>query len=139
MGLSNFNSEFQRPMISAIEEKFRKALSQSDWAEAAALLQNSDLANVVESLRRLPFEQQQKVFLELPLQFAASLIPRFPYYDQYVLLHSRSRGEMRALVDQMNPDDRMRFFDELPEEAWQRLMDELADAEEAASSGLGAS
>jgi len=134
MGLPNFNTEFQDPMISAIEEKFRKALSQSDWAEAAALLQNSDLATAVESLRRLPFEQQQKVFLELPLQFAASLIPRFPYYDQYVLLHSRSRGEMRALVDQMNPDDRMRFFDELPEEAWQRLMDELADAEEAASS-----
>jgi NitT/TauT family transport system ATP-binding protein len=134
MGLPNFNTEFQDPMISAIEEKFRKALSQSDWAEAAALLQNSDLATAVESLRRLPFEQQQKVFLELPLQFAAPLIPRFPYYDQYVLLHSRSRGEMRALVDQMNPDDRMRFFDELPEEAWQRLMDELADAEESASS-----
>ena len=35
---------------------------------------------------------------------------------------------MRALVDKMNPDDRLRFFDELPEEAWQRLMDELSSA-----------
>ena len=33
---------------------------------------------------------------------------------------------MRALVDKISPDDRMRFFDELPEEAWQRLMDELS-------------
>src|SRR5215469_6704494 len=35
---------------------------------------------------------------------------------------------MRALVDKIDPDDRMRFFDELPEEAWQRLMDELSAA-----------
>ena len=35
---------------------------------------------------------------------------------------------MRALVDKIHPDDRMHFFDELPEEAWQRLMDELASA-----------
>jgi len=35
---------------------------------------------------------------------------------------------MRPLVDNMNPDDRLRFFDELPEEAWQRLMDELSGA-----------
>ena len=33
---------------------------------------------------------------------------------------------MRALIDKINPDDRMRLFDELPEEAWQRLMDELS-------------
>jgi NitT/TauT family transport system ATP-binding protein len=37
-------------------------------------------------------------------------------------------AEMRALVDKINPDDRIRLFDELPEEAWQRLMDELSGA-----------
>jgi hypothetical protein len=33
---------------------------------------------------------------------------------------------MRALVDQLDPNDRIRLFDELPEEAWQQLMDELS-------------
>src|ERR1035437_1129820 len=33
---------------------------------------------------------------------------------------------MRAIVDDINPDDRIRFFDELPEEAWQRFMKELS-------------
>src|SRR5215471_2896333 len=37
---------------------------------------------------------------------------------------------MRALVDRFHPNDRMRFFDELPEETWQRLMDELSGAAE---------
>jgi NitT/TauT family transport system ATP-binding protein len=45
-----------------------------------------------------------------------------------VLLHSLPVGEMRALVDRIDPDDRMRLFDELPEEAWQRMMDELSGA-----------
>jgi NitT/TauT family transport system ATP-binding protein len=35
----------------------------------------------------------------------------------------------------MHPDDRMRFFDELPEEAWQRLMDELSSTVAAETSG----
>ena len=39
---------------------------------------------------------------------------------------------MRALVDKLNPDDRMRFFDELPEEAWQ-----LVEALYLDPSGLG--
>jgi hypothetical protein len=64
----------------------------------------------------------------LQLDLAAALIPQFRYYDQYVLLHSLGAGEMRGLIDRLNPDDRMQFFDELPEEAWQRLMDELSSA-----------
>ena len=35
-------------------------------------------------------------------------------------------GTPKAIVDQMDSDDRMQFIEELPEEAWLRLMDELA-------------
>jgi NitT/TauT family transport system ATP-binding protein len=83
----------------------------------------------------LPFEQQQSLFRHLPLDLAAAVVAQFPYYHEYVLLHSLPAGEIRALVDEMNPDDRMRFFDELPEEAWQRLMDELSSAVAAETSG----
>ena len=67
-------------------------------------------------------------FATCRLDLAASVIAHFPYYHQYVLLHSLPAGVMRALVDRISPDDRMRLFDELPEEAWQRLMDELSGA-----------
>jgi len=52
-----------------------------------------------------------------------------PYYHAYVLLHSRPIEEMAAIVDKMSPGQRLQFFDELPEETWQRLMDELAKAQ----------
>jgi len=95
-------------------------------------LDPEDAANLLMSI---PFEEQQILFRKLPAEFAAKLAGIFPYYHTYVLLHSLPIQEMRAIVDKMNPGERMHFFDELPEEAWQRLMDELSlEAEEPALS-----
>jgi len=74
----------------------------------------------------LPFESQQALFGKMPADLAAKLTPAFPYYHAYVLLHSRPLVEMKAIIDRMNAVERMTFFDELPGETWQQLMDELA-------------
>src|ERR1700685_1780222 len=115
-------------MTSPLDERLRDAVSQVHWNEAVALLQTSDILHAADALGALPFEQQQSLFRHLPIDLAAALVAQFPYYHQYVLLHLLPMGEMRALVDRIDPDDRMRLFDELPEEAWQRMMDELSGA-----------
>ena len=115
-------------MSSVITPTLRNALSQERWDEAAELLRNSDPAQAAAALGELAFEEQQQLFRHLPLDLGSVVLPHLPYYDQYVLLHSRSKEEMRAIVDLLSPDARLRFLDELPEEAWQRLMDELSDA-----------
>lgn len=106
-------------------ELLRDLISHAQWEEAAARLQQLDLRAAAENLLILPFEQQQAIFRLLRIDFAAALLPNLPYYDQYVLLHSRPR-ELRSIIDTMSADDRMRFFDELPEEAWRHLTDELS-------------
>lgn len=116
-------------MVSSNSERFHDALARTQWDEAAALFESFLPEDAAAILGQLSFEKQQPLFRRIPLDTAAILLPRLPYYDQYVLLHSRTREDMRALVDRIDPDDRMRFFDELPEEAWQRLMDELAAVE----------
>jgi NitT/TauT family transport system ATP-binding protein len=110
------------------QSRILEAVSLENWAQAAAELQRLDPAEVAELLQKLPFEQQQALFGHLTVDFAARVVGEFPYYHQYVLLHSRGPEAMRAIVDKLDPDDRMRFFDELPEEAWQHLMDELSGA-----------
>jgi NitT/TauT family transport system ATP-binding protein len=115
-------------MSSPIAERLRDAVSLADWNAAVALLKTSNALQAAEALGDLPFEQQQSLFRHMPLDLAAAVVAHFPYYHEYVLLHSLPAREMRALVDKINPDDRMRFFDELPEEAWRRLMDELSSA-----------
>lgn len=113
-------------MSSPITERLRQALSQARWHDAALLLRSASETQAAQALGQLPFEQQQVLFRHLSLDLAAAVLSHFPYYHAYVLLHSRPREEMRAIVDRMRPDDRLRFLDELPEEAWQRLMDELS-------------
>jgi NitT/TauT family transport system ATP-binding protein len=113
-------------MSSPITDRLRNAVSQAHWNEAVALLQTSDVVKAAHALGELPFEQQQSLFGHLPLDLAAAVVAQFPYYHEYVLLHSLPAEEMRAVVDKIHPHDRLRFFDDLPEEAWQRLMDELS-------------
>jgi NitT/TauT family transport system ATP-binding protein len=109
-----------------VAERLQNAVAQARWSEAVALLRTCDASQAAAALGSLPFEQQQSLFRHLPLDLAAVVVSQFPYYHEYVLLHSLPRGKMRTLVDTLNPDDRMRLMDELPEEAWQRLMDELS-------------
>src|SRR5215469_6620015 len=108
--------------------KLRDSIEAAQWSEAVSFLEGLDSASAAHELVNLFSEQQQDLFRHLPLDVAAAILPHFRYYDQYVLLHSLPASEMKALVDKLNPDDRMRFFDELPEETWQRLMDELSGA-----------
>jgi NitT/TauT family transport system ATP-binding protein len=105
----------------------------AEWAEAISFLKSLDPTSAAQELSKLPFEHQRVIFAHLPPELAAAVLPNFRYYDQYVLLHSLPVREMRDLVDRVNPDDRMRLFDELPEETWQRLMDELSGASSAES------
>lgn len=100
-------------------------------AAATDKLERLDPEDAADLLMNLPFEEQQALFRKVPVDFAAKLASIFPYYHTYVLLHSLPLEDMRAIVDRMHPGARMNFFDELPEEAWQRLMDELSqEAEE---------
>jgi NitT/TauT family transport system ATP-binding protein len=115
-------------MLTPLVDAVREALSQGRTGEAAFRLQQLNPVDAAGVCAALPFEQQQILFRLLPVDFAAALVSHFPYYHEYVLLHSCPVAEMRAIVDRLDPTERMRFFDELPEEAWQVLMDELAAA-----------
>src|SRR5579864_905731 len=107
-------------MSSLSAGKLRDSIAGARWADAVSLLQTLNQASAAQEIAKLPFEQQQELLRHVPPDLAASLLPHFRYYDQYVLLHALPPGEMREVIDRMHPNERMRFFDELPEEAWQR-------------------
>ena len=100
-----------------------------------ALLEGFDSSEAIAWLMSRPFEEQQTLFRTLPNDFVARLAGNLPYYHAYVLLHSLSLDHMKAILNAMHPVERLNFFDELPEESWQHLMNELADEEHAKTSG----
>ena len=106
--------------------KLRDLLTQGLRREAALFLQGLDPNVAADLLMSISFEEQQALFREFSADFAARLIPCFPYYHSYVLLHSRPAPEIRAIVARIDPADKIRFLDELPEETWQHFMDEIS-------------
>ena len=105
-------------------DKLREVLAQGNWDRAVGLLERMASATAAEALMEIPFEEQQVLFRKLPVETAARLAEVFPYYHTYVLLHSRPVQDLNAILDAMSPAARFQFLDELPEEAWQRLMNE---------------
>jgi NitT/TauT family transport system ATP-binding protein len=118
-------------------DKLTTILARGDWDRAVALLERLDPAVASALFLDLPFESQAAVFQRLSIPVAAALVEAFPYYHAYVLLHSRPRPDLIAIVNAMRPAERLRFFDELPQETWQRLMDELSEERPAAEARPG--
>src|SRR6516225_9462464 len=102
-------------------------VKRDQWQGAVDALAKLPPVEVADFLVSLTDEQQQQLFGILPVDLAARALRHFPYYLQYVLLHTRAPADMRAILNEMNPHDRQQMLDELPEEAWQRLEEEIGE------------
>ena len=118
-------------------DKLQALLSQSRPEQATEELRRLDSGAAADLFMRLPYDAQVGLFRALPTDLAATLVSDFPYYHAFVLLHTRPIEDLRAIVEKMRPGIRLQFFDELPEEAWQRLMDEISGVQPAAVAPQG--
>ena len=116
-------------MTQARNEKLRDLVAQNQWQAATDYLRSMDAASAADRFIELSFEKQQALFQRLPADFAGTICAHLPYYHAYVLLHSRPIGEMVEIINAMHPQERERFLEELPEEAWQALHEELEQAQ----------
>jgi NitT/TauT family transport system ATP-binding protein len=108
--------------------QLRDLLTQARWDAATELLRQHDPDEAADAILPLPFEQQRLLFRHLPVDLAAALAGRFPYFHAYVLLYSLTTPEIAAIVDAMSSAERDEFLDALPEESWQSLMKTLEEA-----------
>jgi len=113
-------------MASPPTDKLRALLSSGDWTQLIGVLIRLDPVVATDFFLGIPPELQKTLFQRLPVDFAARLAESLRYYDTYVLLHSRSMEDLNAIVEAMNPGARVQFFEDLPEQSWRTLMDELS-------------
>src|SRR5437016_1534755 len=97
-------------MNSIRSANLREMLAQGRLEPAVGVLQRQDASTAANALAGMPFAEQEILFRALPVDFAAKLLARLSYYDAYVLLHSRPLEELRSIIDNMDPHDRMQFF-----------------------------
>jgi NitT/TauT family transport system ATP-binding protein len=111
-----------------------KWIKREQWPEAVGALDKLPAIKAAEIISSLPDQEQRALFRQLPVELFARVLSQFPYYQQYVFLHTRDVPDIQAIVEEMDPDDRMQLFDELPEEAWAKLEEEIGELRPAPSS-----
>lgn len=104
-----------------------ESIKREQWPDAFGALAKLPAAKAAEVINTLSDEEQRALFRQLPIKLAVRLLSQFPYYQQYVFLHTRELSDIQAIVEEMDPDDRMQLFDELPEEAWAKLEEEIGE------------
>jgi len=116
----------------------QKLIVAERWPEALKAMEQLPPPDAANEFCKLTSRQQRSLFKLMPAPLAAAILPYLIYYDQYVFLHLRPHDEMLEIVNSLEPDDRMRLFDELPEESWQKLTNELEASERAITERFGA-
>jgi NitT/TauT family transport system ATP-binding protein len=107
-------------------------LEQQRWPELIAALRHLPPEEAAKQMEALDDDGQQALFANLTVDLAASLLGHFPYYHQYILLHKRTVEDMRAILDQMPVHERLQLLDELPDEAWEQLEEEIGELKRSA-------
>jgi NitT/TauT family transport system ATP-binding protein len=109
-----------------LPEELPAIVARGDMERAVSILEGLDPTVAADTFMNLPYEEQSVLFRRLPVEFAARLVPNFPYYHAFVLLHTLSRDRMTSVIEKMNPIERSTFLEELPEETWQEITQELS-------------
>jgi NitT/TauT family transport system ATP-binding protein len=106
-------------------EKLHTIIAEGRFDRAIGILNRLDPAVAADAFMSLPYEEQQALFGRCPEELAARLAILFPYYHSFVLLHTLPRDRMISVFAKMNPIERTNFIDELPEESWRQIVEEL--------------
>jgi magnesium transporter len=85
-----------------------------------------DLAELIASL---PAEERAVVFRLLPRPLAAQTFEHLPLEAQESLLRALGDEQVAAVLDDISPDDRTAFLEELPSEVTKRLLGLLSPPE----------
>jgi NitT/TauT family transport system ATP-binding protein len=106
-------------------EELQAILDQGRWGRAVSILKRLDAPVAADAFLSIPHEQQKTLFRELPVEYAAKLASAFPYFDAFILLRALPAAQMKAVLDKMNPVERLNFLEELPEDSWRQIATEL--------------
>lgn len=116
--------------------QLQSLLEQSNLQGAKALLVPVQPADIAEAIEELPHTMQAIAFRLLSKDEAIEVYEYLDSSVQQILIEDFRRQDVRDIVGQMSPDDRVRLFDELPAKVVTRLLAQLSPEEREATALL---
>jgi magnesium transporter len=113
----------------AAPTQWTELVAQQKWEELRAKLEDTRYPDIAEMLTILPPKERAIVFRLVGRERAAEVFGYLAPGEQRELIHSLSGNETKLMLDSMRPDDRTRFFGEMPAEVTRKLLEELSPEE----------
>jgi magnesium transporter len=99
------------------------------WEDLRAKLAATHSYDIAEALGQIHGKEQAVVFRLLSRDQAGQVFSYLPVDRQRALLRALSTDEVKGVLDGMPPDDRTRFFEEMPAAVTRQLLEVLSPAE----------
>ncbi|MCL2041280.1 MAG: magnesium transporter [Bacteroidales bacterium] len=118
-------------MIDEIKIRFQELIEERKWKTAKQELHNLEPFQIAEVIEELSKSDQIILFRLLPRELAKEAFKHLSHDEQEDIIEGLATNvnKVTGLLNDLDPDDRTAFFEELPGEVSQRLI-QLLSAEE---------
>ena len=116
-------------LVDVVTRQLESMLSVGNYDAVKRLLEPVQPVDIAEAISHLPTNLQAIAFRLLGKDEAISVYEYLDTATQQSLLTRLRSGEMREVVEEMSPDDRVQLFDELPAKVVRQLLSELSPDE----------
>ncbi|MFT3686971.1 MAG: magnesium transporter [Phycisphaerales bacterium] len=125
------------PTAALLEPEVLELINAKQFSELREILHGLDTADVADIFCELPAEQAAIAFRILPTNDAAQVFSYFPTEKQEELIKKLgdATGAL-ALIEAMDPDDRVKLLDELPPQVAGRIVASLSPEERARTQSI---
>jgi len=107
---------------------FEQLIDERSWKALKQELNNLEPFQIAELIESLPKQEQILLFRILSRESAKTIFEHLSYEEQVDIVEgiADNVSQLTELLNDLDPDDRTAFFEELPGEATQRLMQLLS-------------
>src|SRR5262249_44725393 len=117
-------------------DELAAVIRERDFTRLRDMVRNREAADIARVLTDLAIEDQVVAFRVLPRKAGAATFEYLSHQGQESLLKAMAQEEVAALLNNMAPDDRTMFLEELPASVTRQLMTLLTPEERAVAATL---
>lgn len=122
--------------LSHLQEQVVGFIESRDFGQIRHILETLTPPDIAETISDLGQEHEAVLFRLLPKQKAVEVFEHLPLENQESLIFALADKDAAAILDEMSPDDRTAFLEELPGKVTRRLMNLLSAQERSVATHL---
>lgn len=124
------------PAGAELSDHIDSQLDNDDLAAVSASLESASTAEIVGVLERMSTKRGAVVYRLLPKPRALAVFERVSAKMQGDLIRGLRDAEVASIIEDLDPDDRVRLLDELPSALAPRLLHGLSEKERELTAGV---